>query len=199
MRPNLKDTIYLLFQDEMDAIRYSTTQERALLLCKLAEKEEEARHLSDKVFVLEQRASLETNDQRFTVDDRIADLLRERTLLERKLEEAHLHLSDIKTSWSGKISTLETQVGRLSKQAGEESLERRRVEMEKRHLEDKIKQLEGEIEVNNVVMATKDSKLLRMAEDIDEMATELKELRSSVDDEVEEFKRQIVSCRDTWT
>ncbi|XP_012232411.1 golgin subfamily A member 1 [Linepithema humile] len=179
-------------QDEMETMRHSTQRERAQLSCQLAQTEEEVRHLKDKMFMLEQRIALETNDQ-VTVDERIADLMRERTLLERKLEEAHLHLSDIKTSWSGKISSLETQVGRLSRQAGEEGLERRRVEEEKGKLKQKIKQLEAEIEMNNVVIATKDAKLLRMTEDIDEMATELKELRASVDDEVEEFKRQIES------
>ncbi|XP_043524073.1 golgin subfamily A member 1 [Frieseomelitta varia] len=179
-------------QDEMETLRHSTQRERAQLSCQLAQTEEEVRHLKDKVFVLEQRIALESNDQ-VTVDERVADLMRERALLERKLEEAHLHLSDIKTSWSGKISSLETQVGRLSRQAGEEGLERRRVEEESEKLKQRIKQLEAEIEVNNVVMATKDAKLLRMAEDIDEMATELKELRASVDDEVDEFKRQIES------
>ncbi|CAL1682544.1 unnamed protein product [Lasius platythorax] len=182
-------------QDEMETMRHSTQRERAQLSCQLAQTEEQVRHLKDKVFVLEQRIALETNDQ-VTVDERIADLMRERTLLERKLEETHLHLSDIKTSWSGKISSLETQVGRLSRQAGEEGLERRQVEQEKEKLKQRIKQLEAEIEVNNIVIATKDAKLLRMTEDIDEMATELKELRASVDDEVEEFKRQIVSYRD---
>ncbi|XP_015175209.1 PREDICTED: golgin subfamily A member 1-like isoform X1 [Polistes dominula] len=175
-------------QDEMETLRHSTQREKAKLSCKLAQTEEVVRHLKDKVFVLEQRGASDTNDP-MTNDERIADLMRERTLLDRKLEEAHLHLSDIKTSWSGKIACLETQVGRLSRQAGEEGLERRRVEEEKEKLKQRIKQLEAEIEVNNVVMATKDAKLLRMAEDIDEMATELKELRASVDDE--EFKRQI--------
>ncbi|XP_058799083.1 golgin subfamily A member 1 [Phymastichus coffea] len=176
-------------QDEMESLRHSTQRERAQMSSQLAQTEEEVRHLRDKVFVLEQRA-IAAADQ-VTVDDRIADLMRERMLLERKLEETHLHLSDIKTSWSGKISSLETQVGRLSRQAGEEGLERRRVEQENDSLKQRIKDLEVEIEVNNVVMVTKDAKLLRMAEDIDEMATELKELRANVDDEVEEFKRQV--------
>lgn len=39
-------------------------------------------------------------------------LVAERALLERRLEEAHLHLSEIKTSWSTKIAILETQVSR---------------------------------------------------------------------------------------
>ncbi|XP_015112526.1 golgin subfamily A member 1 [Diachasma alloeum] len=184
-------------QDEMESLRHTTQREKAQLSGELAQTKEEVRHLMVKVFVLEQRVALESNSES-SVDERIADLMRERTLLERKLEEAHLHLSDIKTSWSGKISSLETQVGRLSRQAGEEGLERRRVEEEKEKLKQRVKQLEAEIEVNNVVMATKDAKLLRMAEDIDEMATELKELRASVDDEVEEFKRQIGSSNEEF-
>lgn len=175
----------------MESLRHTTQREKSQLSIRLDQSEEEVRHLKDKLFVLEQRVA--ASNEQLTVDDRIADLMRERTLLERKLEEAHLHLSDIKTSWSGKIASLETQVGRLSRQAGEEGLERRRVEEEKAQLKERIKQLENEIEVNSVVMATKDAKLLRMAEDIDEMATELKELRASVDDEVEEFSRQLVS------
>ncbi|XP_014204977.1 golgin subfamily A member 1 [Copidosoma floridanum] len=178
-------------QDEMESLRHSTQREKARLSSQLAQTEEEVRHLKDKLFLLEQRVSLESGNSEITVDDRIADLMRERALLERKLEEAHLHLSDIKTSWSAKISSLETQVGRLSRQAGEEGLERRRVEQEKQTLSQRIKDLETEIEVTSVVMATKDAKLLRMTEDIDEMASELKELRANVDDEVDEYKRQI--------
>ncbi|XP_011494910.1 PREDICTED: golgin subfamily A member 1-like [Ceratosolen solmsi marchali] len=182
-------------QDEMEFLRHSTQREKAQLLNKLAQTEEEVRHLKDKIFILEQRVALELSDQ-VTVDDRVADLMRERTLLERKLEETYLHLSDIKTSWSSKILSLEMQIGRLSKQAGEEGLERKRVEQEKEVLRVKIKKLEANIEVNSVIMATKDAKLLRMAEDIDEMAMELKELRVNIDDEVEEFKQKIVSYRD---
>lgn len=39
-----------------------------------------------------------------------SQLLAERRILEQRLEEAHLHLADIKTSWCEKISSLETQV-----------------------------------------------------------------------------------------
>ena len=179
----------------METLRHSTQKERSQLSSQLAQSEEEVRHLKDKLFVLEQRFALNTHNK-VTVDERVAALMRERMLLERKLEEAHLHLSDIKTSWSEKISSLETQVGRLSRQAGEEGIERRRVVEEKELLKKKIKELEDEIEVNNVVISTKDAKLLRMAEDIDEMASELKELRANIDDEVEEYKREIVSWCD---
>lgn len=141
---------------------------------------------------MEQRLASSSTDQ-MSIDERVANLMRERTLLERKLEEAHLHLFDIKISWFEKLSNLETQVGRLSRQAGAEGLERRRIKNEKEFLQAKIRELENEIEVNSVVMATKDVKLLRMAEDIDEMANELEELRTNSDDEVEEFRKEIVT------
>ncbi|XP_032678329.1 golgin subfamily A member 1 isoform X2 [Odontomachus brunneus] len=170
-------------QDEMETMRHSTQRERAQLSCQLAQTEEEVRHLKDKVFVLEQRIALETNDQ-VTVDERIADLMRERTLLERKLEEAHLHLSDIKTSWSGKISSLETQVGRLSRQAGEEGLERRRVEQEKEKLKQRIKQLEAEIEefsskqINQLKTNLEDT-----TSELTTATNELSSLRSTLEEE----------------
>ncbi|XP_012343698.1 golgin subfamily A member 1 isoform X2 [Apis florea] len=160
-------------QDEMETLRHSTQRERAQLSCQLAQTEEEVRHLKDKVFVLEQRVALESNDQ-VTVDERIADLMRERALLERKLEEAHLHLSDIKTSWSGKISSLETQVGRLSRQAGEEGLERRRVEEESEKLKQRIKQLEAEIEESSSKQIT------QLKQDLEEATTKLSTTNSEL-------------------
>ncbi|XP_017886847.1 golgin subfamily A member 1-like isoform X3 [Ceratina calcarata] len=160
-------------QDEMETLRHSTQRERAQLSCQLAQTEEEVRHLKDKVFLLEQRIALESNDQ-VTVDERIADLMRERALLERKLEEAHLHLSDIKTSWSGKISSLETQVGRLSRQAGEEGLERRRVEEENERLKQRIKQLEAEIEESS------SKEIAQLKQDLEDATTKLSSATSEL-------------------
>lgn len=45
-----------------------------------------------------------------SVEESVALLREERSLLELRLEEAHIHLSDIKSSWSSKIASLETQV-----------------------------------------------------------------------------------------
>ncbi|XP_015175210.1 PREDICTED: golgin subfamily A member 1-like isoform X2 [Polistes dominula] len=169
-------------QDEMETLRHSTQREKAKLSCKLAQTEEVVRHLKDKVFVLEQRGASDTNDP-MTNDERIADLMRERTLLDRKLEEAHLHLSDIKTSWSGKIACLETQVGRLSRQAGEEGLERRRVEEEKEKLKQRIKQLEAEIEETSTNECNRlKSELEETTEKLSAATSELTYLRSSNED-----------------
>ena len=92
----------------METLRHSTQRERAQLSCQLAQTEEEVRHLKDKVFVLEQRVALESNDQ-VTVDERIADLMRERALLE---------------AWRHKLGDL---AGRLVKKVWKEDESRKKV------------------------------------------------------------------------
>lgn len=96
----------------METLRHSSEQERATLRSELAQSEENVRHLRDRVVVLERRTSADcvALGAPLSVDERIQGLLGERTLLERRLEEAHLHLADIKSSWSSKITSLETQV-----------------------------------------------------------------------------------------
>lgn len=75
----------------------------AAIASELARSEEERKHLSELVSVLRQR----TESSGETADNQA---LMERKMLEQRLEEAHLHLADIKSSWSDKISALETQV-----------------------------------------------------------------------------------------
>ncbi|XP_044594993.1 golgin subfamily A member 1-like isoform X1 [Cotesia glomerata] len=172
-------------QDKMESLRHTTQREKSQLTGDLEHTKEEVRHLLTKVSVLEQRLALESNDQS-TVDDRIADLMRERTLLERKLEETHLHLSDIKTSWSSTISNLETQVGRLSRQAGEEGLERRRVEEENDKLKLRVKQLEEDIEESSSKeIESLKEELEEAAKKLTTSASELTALKSSYEAEKE--------------
>lgn len=92
----------ITLQDDLESLRHSSSRDLAALATQLAKSEEERRHLSDLVVILRQRVSNETSD-----DEHVA---KERKLLEQRLEEAHLHLADIKTSWSDKIASLETQV-----------------------------------------------------------------------------------------
>lgn len=87
----------------MESLRHSNARDLAAITSELARSEEERRHLSDLVAVLRQRTES-------TGDSTENHLLTERKLLEQRLEEAHLHLADIKTSWCEKISSLETQV-----------------------------------------------------------------------------------------
>lgn len=57
-------------------------------------------------------------------NEKVQLLLQEKKLLEQRLEEAHLHLIDIKSNWSNKNLSLETQLSRLSRQVAEETAER---------------------------------------------------------------------------
>ncbi|XP_039279435.1 golgin subfamily A member 1 [Nilaparvata lugens] len=163
------------FQDDMECLRHSSDKERWLLSSRLAQAEETVRHLRDRVAVLTCRSEAECVALGATLssDERVQALLGERALLERRLEEAHVHLSDIKASWSGQISALETQVGRLSRQAGEEGVERRRAEQ-------KIMELEARLEEEQKEKQKLVGKLERTASERDNLAQELKNVAQHV-------------------
>lgn len=192
------------FQDDLESLRHSSARDLASLASQLAKSEEERRHLADLVAVLRQRDSRDDSDP--------ADSNQERKLLERRLEEAHLHLQDIKTSWSEKIASLETQVrhsfeerrgeseggaflqvGRLSRQAAEESAERRRAVEEKEALSESIRQMECELECNRLDLNNKESKIKRLTAEIEDLSREVKALRIESEEEVSFLRKQIVS------
>lgn len=79
-------------------------------------------------------------------DEKVQTLLRERRMLEQRLEEAHLHLSDIKSSWSAQNMALETQVDRLSRQVAAETTEKRKALLAHDELAEKCKQLLFQLE-----------------------------------------------------
>ncbi|KAF5306416.1 hypothetical protein FQA39_LY08925 [Lamprigera yunnana] len=170
-------------QDDLESFRHSSARDLAALATELAKSEEERRHLTDLVAVLRQRTSSnsESNDQ----DNQ------ERKLLEQRLEEAHLHLADIKTSWSDKIASLETQVGRLSRQAAEESAERRRAVQEKDNFGEKVKQMECELECNRLEINNKEAKIRRLTSEIEELSRELKTLQAESEEEITFLRQKI--------
>lgn len=109
----------------------------------LAAKEEEIRHLTTRLEISEQSRALFTAAD--AENDKIKLLLQERKMLENRLEEAHLHLYDIKSSWTSQNLTLENQLHRLSRQVAEETAEKRKAFEAKEALIEKIKQLEFEL------------------------------------------------------
>jgi len=165
----------------------------------LAQSEEEVRHLKDRVAVLEQRTNAECINlgAELTVDERVQALLNERILLERRLEEAHLHLLEIKSSWSEKIASLETQVGRLCRQAAEEGTERRRTEQERDALMERIKALECIVDKGKSIAKEKDDRIERVKEERDALIEELKDVKIKRDQEVGSLQQEIVSLRDS--
>ncbi|KAF5298434.1 hypothetical protein FQR65_LT01213 [Abscondita terminalis] len=170
-------------QDDLESFRHSSARDLAALATELAKSEEERRHLTDLVAVLRQRTSSNSdgNDQEN----------QERKLLEQRLEEAHLHLADIKTSWSDKIASLETQVGRLSRQAAEESAERRRAVQEKEQFAEKVKQMECELECNLLEINNKEAKIRRLTNEVEEMSKELKSLQADSEEEIAFLRQKI--------
>lgn len=109
----------------------------------LAAIEEENRHLKMRLQIVEQTRLEALNT--LNADEKVQALIQERKLLEQHLEEAHLQLSDIKSSWSGQNLALETQVSRLSKQVAEETTEKRKVSKQRDDLNEKVKHLEFEL------------------------------------------------------
>ncbi|KAK6618916.1 hypothetical protein RUM44_003297 [Polyplax serrata] len=186
---------YESIQDEIERMRHGFDLEKTQLTCKLAEKEEDVRHLKDKLVLLEERVNSGPIGE-MTVDERVQKLLCERALFERRLEEAHLHLSQIKSSWSGKIESLETQVGRLCRQASEESTEKRQVEMERDHLKAKVTKLEMEYEESKSKWESKANKLEKLKLEKAALEDEIKNLKLKTEEDVLCLKREIKSLTD---
>ncbi|XP_048486883.1 golgin subfamily A member 1 isoform X1 [Plutella xylostella] len=110
---------------------------------------------------------------------------RERAVLARQLDETKMALADVKTSWSGQIAALETQVARLSRQAGEEGAERRRTETEKKELQEKLMDMTAELEKTKQSLANSEAKDKSMAlqRDLDQALEEIASLKASLDNE----------------
>lgn len=148
--------------------------------------------------VLEQRsnAGCVALGAELTLDERVQALLGERALLERRLEEAHLHLSDIKSSWSSKITSLETQVGRLCRQASEESTERRQAELDRDLANAKITELEEDLEKLKAKLELKNTKIERLQLERNDFEEELKNLKIKYEEHMRSLREELVSQGD---
>lgn len=85
------------------------------------------------------------------------------------------------------------KVGRLNRQAAEESAERRRAVQEKDFLQERLKQMECELECNRLELNNKETKIKRLTCDVEELAAELKSLKTESEEEITFLRRQIVS------
>ena len=83
-------------------------------------------------------------------------------MLEQRLEEAHLHLSDIKSSWSGQNLALETQVNRLSHQVAEETKEKYQALKLRDELSERNKHLDFELEKARNEVTQRDNKVVNV-------------------------------------
>ncbi|KAL0894637.1 hypothetical protein ABMA27_013191 [Loxostege sticticalis] len=175
--------------EELEQARREWARERGSLTAALGEADARARDLAGELALV--RAALppdnphhhmHDDDKREVHPSGCEDydrVRRERAVLTRQLQEAKMQLADVKTSWSGQIASLETQVARLSRQAGEEGAERRRVEMEKKEMQDKLVNMVAEIEKTKQNLINSEAKVVRLNGEVHTLALEVKALRSA--------------------
>lgn len=169
-------------QDELEKLRHSTQMEKNNLTASLASIEEQNRHLNSKLQIYEEgRINFSVNQSN---DEKVQTLLRERRMLEQRLEEAHLHLSDIKSRWSAQNMALETQVDRLSRQVAAETTEKRKALLAHDELAEKCKQLSFQLEKTQSDIDERDQKIKLMSEEIDDLSLTYQEYKSSNEEEV---------------
>ncbi|XP_011180456.1 golgin subfamily A member 1 isoform X2 [Zeugodacus cucurbitae] len=164
-------------QDELERLRHSSQLGKNNLTTTLAAMEEDNRHLKMRLQIME-KARLDAINT-FSTDEKMQALVQERKMLEQHLEEAHLQLSDIKSTWSGQNLSLETQVSRLSKQVAEETTEKRKALKARDDLNEKVKQLEFEM------LKLKDD--MKQREDKETLENETKDLKLRISTADERF------------
>ncbi|XP_073846388.1 golgin 97 [Musca autumnalis] len=169
-------------KDELQQLIHSSQQEKNNLTITLAAIEEENRHLKMRLQIVEQ-TRLEALGS-LGSDEKLQTLIQERKHLEQRLEEAHLQLSDIKSSWMGQNLALETQVSRLSKQVAEETTEKRKIQKQKDDLIERVKHLEFELLKSTEEIKQRDDKIKLLEEEIDELNAALKECREENEQQV---------------
>ncbi|KAJ2953515.1 hypothetical protein O0L34_g1116 [Tuta absoluta] len=175
--------------EELEQSRRDWVRERSELTARLGSAEGLVRDTQDELDVVKAALPVDSPHHHMHDDDKrelkptgcdqYDRVCRERAVLTRQLQEAKMALADVKTSWSGQIASLETQVARLSRQAGEEGAERRRVELEKKEMQDKLVDLMAELEKTRQQLANSEAKVVRLNGEVHSLALEVKGLRSS--------------------
>ncbi|XP_045458726.1 golgin subfamily A member 1-like [Melitaea cinxia] len=184
-----------ILTEEVEQCRREWSRERGELTAALSAADARARDLADQLQLL--RAALPPDHEHHHMhDDEKRELkptgcsdfdrvCRERAVLTRQLQEAKMALDDVKTSWSGQIASLETQVARVSRQAGEEGAERRRVEAEKKELQEKIDNMTAELEKTKQNLANSEAKDMttELESRIEGLVEENRELAEALENE----------------
>ncbi|XP_055384573.1 golgin subfamily A member 1 [Condylostylus longicornis] len=177
LEPMLED-----LKDELERLRHASQLDKNNLTTTLAAVDEENRHLKMRLQIIDQ-SRLESISTMST-DEKFQALIHERKLLEQRLEEAHLQLSDIKSSWSGQNLALETQVSRLSRQVAEETTEKRKALKMRDDYSEKIKSLEFDLINSREQIEHRDNKIKLLEEEIDELNLALRECREESEEEI---------------
>lgn len=147
-------------RDELEQLRHASQQEKNHLTTTLAAVQEENRNMKMRWRIIEE-SRLETLSK-LSSDQQVQALVHEHKLLEQHLEETHLQLSDIKSSWSGQNFALEKQVSRLSQQVAEETTEKRKALKFRDDAIESRKQVEFELEKVSIEIKQRNEKVQRV-------------------------------------
>ncbi|XP_063617772.1 golgin subfamily A member 1-like isoform X2 [Cydia splendana] len=181
--------------EEMEVLRREWARSRSAEAARLEEAEARVRDLADELAVVRAAAPPASQHHHMHDDDKrevtptgceeYDRVSRERAVLARQLQEAKMALADVKTSWSGQIASLETQVARLSRQAGEEGAERRRVENENQEMHDKLLNMAAELEKakQNLINSEAKEKTMELESRIEELTEKNRELSEALENE----------------
>ncbi|XP_028033394.1 golgin subfamily A member 1 isoform X3 [Bombyx mandarina] len=145
--------------EELEQSRREWARERADLLAVRGESEARMRDLADQLALVQaalppdhKHHHMDDDDKRevtptaCAVYDRVC---RERAVLKRQLQETKMALADVKTSWSGQIASLETQVVRLNGEVHSLAMEVKSLRNSAAHVGEKTMELENRIEELN--------------------------------------------------
>ncbi|EDV98427.1 golgin subfamily A member 1 [Drosophila grimshawi] len=169
-------------RDELEQLRHATQHEKSQLTTTLAAVQEDNRNLQMRMRIVEE-ARLETLPT-LRPEQQVQALVHEHKLLEQHLEEAHLQLADIKSSWSGQNYALEKQVNRLSQQVAEETTEKRKALKARDDAIECRKQVAFDLEKANCEIKQRDDKIKLLADEIDELNLALKECREENEQQI---------------
>ncbi|XP_028571740.2 golgin subfamily A member 1 isoform X4 [Podarcis muralis] len=101
-------------QREHDSLKQEYEQNKQKMIVEVEEKSQLVGHLQEKVTILEKH--FEGN---LSGDEHVQELLREKSALEQRLEEARQQLSAARASHAESLSLLETQIDKLNCQLAE--------------------------------------------------------------------------------
>ncbi|XP_017865248.1 PREDICTED: golgin subfamily A member 1 isoform X1 [Drosophila arizonae] len=169
-------------RDELEQLRHATQQEKSLLTTTLAAVQEDNRNMKMRMKIVEE-LRLDVLPQ-LSTEQQVQALVQEHKLLEQHLEEAHLQLSDIKSSWSGQNFALEKQVSRLSQQVAEETTEKRKALKARDEATENFKQVSFELEKAKIEIKQRDDKIKLLEDELDELNVALKECREENEQQI---------------
>ncbi|XP_060126507.1 golgin subfamily A member 1 isoform X2 [Zootoca vivipara] len=159
-------------QREHNSLKQEYEQHKQKMIIEVEEKSQLVGHLQEKVTILEKR--FEGN---LSGDEHVQELLREKSALEQRLEEARQQLSAARTSHAESLSLLETQIDKLNCQLAERqvclSIREELVWSLQESSSPQVKDLEHALQISNETAA-------KSKEEMEEKELQIQKLRTDL-------------------